>query len=516
MQVEDFLERSASRFPEKTALVCEGRRLSYRWVEESSSRLAHGLIGAGCERGDRVAVCLDNSVDAVLAAFAVVKAGAVLVLVNPVVKGEKLAYLLNDSGAKILVTSGRTIGNFRPWLAKAGALETVVASGEDASVRNGRHRVVGLSKLLADREESVRPPPKRCIDLDVAAIIYTSGTTGRPKGVVLSHFNMVAAATSVVEYLRNTADDVILNVLPLSFSYGLYQVLTAFMVGATVVLERSFAYPHAVLQRLMEERATGVAIVPTISAVLQQLDVSAYRFPALRYVTNAGAALPPQHLPRLQELFPQAQIYLMYGLTECKRVSYLPPDQVKIRPDSVGKAMPNVEAYVVDEKGMRLPAGEVGELVVRGSNVMRGYWNLPEESAKALRPGPDGERVLYTGDLFRMDGEGYLYFVGRKDDIIKTRGEKVSPAEVESALCRLEGVSMAAVVGVPDPILGTAVKAFLTLRPGVALTEKDVRRHCASCLEDFMVPKVLEFRETLPRTASGKIDKRELSAEGTR
>jgi acyl-CoA synthetase (AMP-forming)/AMP-acid ligase II len=207
----------------------------------------------------------------------------------------------------------------------------------------------------------------------------------------------------------------------------------------------------------------------------------------------------------------------MYGLTECKRVSYLPPDQLDIRPDSVGKAMPNVEAYVVGEDGRRLPAGEVGELVVRGSNVMRGYWNLPEETEKVLRPGPvPGERVLHTGDLFRMDQEGYLYFVARRDDMIKSRGEKVSPTEVENVLYRLEGVSMAAVVGIPDPILGAAVKAVLTLKPGVALTENDVLRHCAKYLEDFMVPKVLEFRETMPRTAAGKIDKRELTVRENR
>ena len=512
MQVEVFLERSAARFPDKTALVCEERRLNYRWIEEQSNRIANGLIGLSVDRGDRVAVCLDNTVDAVLSIFAVLKAGAVLVLASPVIKSEKLAYLLNDSGARVLVANAASVKNLRSCPMNTPALQTIVVSGGNASAQSGPHRVTTLDHLLAEHGESVQPPPKRCIDVDIAALIYTSGTTGRPKGVIVSHLNMVAAATSVTEYLRNTADDIILNVLPVAFSYGLYQILMAFKVGATIVLERSFAYPHATLQRLMEERATGFAIVPTISAVLLQLDLSAYRFPALRYLTNAGAALPLEHVPRLRKLFPHTQLFLMYGLTECKRVSYLPPDQLDFRPDSVGKAMPNVEAYVVGEDGRRLPAGEVGELVVRGSNVMRGYWNLPEETEQVLRPGPvPGERVLHTGDLFRTDQEGYLYFVGRRDDIIKSRGEKVSPTEVENVLYRLEGVSMAAVVGIPDPILGAAIKAVLTLKPGVALTENDVLRHCARYLEDFMVPKVLEFRETMPKTAAGKIDKRELT-----
>jgi acyl-CoA synthetase (AMP-forming)/AMP-acid ligase II len=210
-------------------------------------------------------------------------------------------------------------------------------------------------------------------------------------------------------------------------------------------------------------------------------------------------------------LFPHTELFLMYGLTECKRVCFLAPDQVDRRPTSVGKAMPNVEAYIVDEAGNRLPPGQTGELVVRGSNVMRGYWNLPEETDKALRPGPlPGERVLHTGDLFRMDAEGYLYFVGRRDDMIKSRGEKVSPAEIENVLHRLKGVSMAAVGGVPDPIQGVVIKAFIVTNPGVALTEKEVLRHCSKHLEDYMIPRIVEFRDSFPRTESGKVDKLQL------
>ncbi|HEX5000515.1 MAG TPA: AMP-binding protein [Terriglobia bacterium] len=511
MQVEAFLESSAARLPDRVALVCEERRLTYQRLEEDSNRLAHALTRLGVARGDRVGMCLDNGTDAVITIFAVLKAGAVLAPLSPAIKPEKLAYIIRDSGLRVLVTKSAVTAALESHDSGAPELKNVVVAGPAHDAQSGRYPVIPLDGLLNEFDGHVTPPAKRSIDMDLAALLYTSGTTGRPKGVMLSHFNMVAAATSVIEYLRNDSRDVILNVLPLSFSYGLYQALTAVRVGATFVLERSFAYPHTVIERLVAENVTGFAIVPTIASMLLQLDLTAYSFPALRYLTNAGAGLPMSQVQRLRTLFPGVDLFLMYGLTECKRVSYLPPDEVTSRPGSVGKPMPNVEAYVVDEHGYTLPANEVGELVVRGSNVMRGYWNLPDETARTLREGPlPGERVLHTGDLFRIDEEGYLYFVGRRDDMIKSRGEKVSPSEVENVLYQLEGVSMAAVVGVPDYDRGMAVKAFIVPAEGVNLNEKDVLRHCAARLEAFMIPKEVEFRQSLPRNASGKIDKREL------
>jgi acyl-CoA synthetase (AMP-forming)/AMP-acid ligase II len=276
-------------------------------------------------------------------------------------------------------------------------------------------------------------------------------------------------------------------------------------------LERSFAYPYAVVERLVREKVTGFPIVPTISAVLLQLNLEQHDFSRLRYITNTAAALPPHHIQQLRQLFPHVKLYSMYGLTECKRVSYLPPDQLDVRPTSVGRGMPNEEVYIVDEAGCRVGPGVVGELVVRGSHVMKGYWELPEATAQVLKPGPlPGEHVLYTGDFFKMDHDGYLYFVGRKDDIIKSRGEKVSPKEIEDVLYSLDGVAEAAVVGVPDPVLGQAIKAVITVRAGAHLTEQDLLRHCAQHLEDFMMPKFVEFRDSLPKTSSGKISKREL------
>jgi acyl-CoA synthetase (AMP-forming)/AMP-acid ligase II len=363
------------------------------------------------------------------------------------------------------------------------------------------------------------PSPFGGIDIDLAALIYTSGSTGKPKGVMLTHLNIFSAATSITTYLENTSEDIIINVLPLSFDYGLYQVLMAFKVGATLVLERAFAYSHALIETILREKVTGLPIVPTISSILLGMDLRKYGFPHLRYITNTAAALPVEHIRRLHSSLPHVKLYSMYGLTECKRVSYLPPDQIEVRPGSIGRGMPNEEVYLVDESGRRLPPGSTGELVVRGANVMKGYWELPEETAKVLRPGPyPWESVLYSGDLFRSDEEGYLYFLGRKDDIIKTRGEKVSPKEVEDVLYAIEAVADAAAIGVPDPVLGQAIRAVITVRPGMTLDEREVLRHCARHLEDFMVPKQVEFRTCMPKTSSGKVAKRELAevADGRR
>ena len=266
------------------------------------------------------------------------------------------------------------------------------------------------------------------------------------------------------------------------------------------------------IEALIRENVTGLPIVPTISAVLLQMDLSKFEFPNLRYITSTAAALPLNHISRLRTLFPNVKLFSMYGLTECKRVSYLPPDQIDIRPGSVGRGMPNEEVYLIDDRGARLGPGEVGELVVRGSNVMRGYWNLPEETSKMLKSGPlPGELVLHTGDLFRTDAEGYLYFVGRTDDIVKCRGEKVSPREIEDALFAMPEVVEAAVIGVPDPIQGDAIVAFAVLRPGVEVTPRDLLRHCSENLEEYLVPQRVIIVPTLPKSNNGKIDKHELA-----
>jgi len=512
LQLEEFLEASARVAGGKIALISGERRLTYGEIDRRCNRLAHSLAAAGLGRGDRVMIYLENSVEAVLAVFATLKAGAVFVMINPTTKAERFTYILNHCRAAAVVTDAAKFESVRQCL-DGSSVKAVFLADAGGGRPNG-HRVLSFEDVLADETLSSEPPPKRSIDIDLATLVYTSGSTGRPKGVMITHLNAIAAAHSIIGYLENTSHDVVLNVLPLSFGYGLYQVFMMFRVGGTVVLERSFTYPAAILDRIVRERATGFPMIPTISALLLQMDLTKWDFSHLRYITNAGAAMPLEHIAKLRKLMPHVKIYSMYGQTECTRVTYLPPDQIDARPGSVGRGMPNQEHYIVDDSGNRVGPGVVGELVVRGAHVMKGYWEMPQATDKALRPGPlPGERVLHTGDLFKSDEEGYLYFVARKDDIIKTRGEKVSPREVEDVLYALPGVAQAAVIGVPDKILGSAVKAVIVPRGGAQLTEREVLRHCAAHLDDYMVPKFVEFRDEMPTTASGKVAKLALSEQ---
>ncbi len=507
MLLSRFLEHSAAVYPDKTALITSSGRYSYREIEEMANMVANALIGEGLERGDRIALFMENSLEAVVCIFGILKAGCIFLPVNPTIKAEKLAYILNNCQASAIMSAVEMVRVIATACKSTPSISRIFLSGKDIPLGLIEKKTFQLDSILLDGNR--KQPEPRVIDVDLAAIIYTSGSSGFPKGVMMAHFNMVSAASSITTYLENTAGDIILNVLPLSFDYGLYQVIMGFKSGATVILENSYMYPYRIIQTILKEKVTGFPIVPTISAILLQMeDIKTHDFSCLRYISNTAAALPVSHIQKLREFFPGTRIYSMYGLTECKRVSYLPPDQLGIRPSSVGKGMPNTEAYIVDENGNRVGPDVTGELVVRGSNVMRGYWGLPEVTARRLKPGPlPGEKVLYTGDLFRMDEEGYLYFVARKDDIIKSRGEKVSPREVENILYEIDGVAEAAVIGVNDEILGEAVKAVIVLKDGIKLTGKEIIRFCAMHLEDFMVPKVVEFRKELPKTDTGKISR---------
>jgi Acyl-CoA synthetases (AMP-forming)/AMP-acid ligases II len=315
---------------------------------------------------------------------------------------------------------------------------------------------------------------------------------------MLSHANVDAACQSIIGYLENTSEDVVLSVLPLSFGYGITQMVTMASVGGTLVLEKSFAFPRKILDRLAEEKATGFPLVPAMAALIAGMkDLPVNVLPSLRYVTSAAAALPPALSGRLRQLLPDTKIVVMYGQTECLRVSFLDSAHLAGRPASVGKAIPGTRAFVVGEEGQPSGPGEIGELVVEGPHVMAGYWGDEAASLRCLETTETGRR-LRTGDLFRTDAEGFLYFVSRKDDIIKTRGEKVSPQEVERVLYALAGIREAAVTGVEDPIFGQVVRAHVALEPGCTLSERDILRHCASQLEDYMVPKTVEFRERCP------------------
>jgi len=447
----------------------------------------------------------------------VLRAGGVFVPINPLIKGDKLAFILRDCSARVLITSARLMKGMEKQLAGSPDLCHIVLVDRDASaeattqLQGADQRLRSLSEVVAPAGDTALASPN--IDLDLASLIYTSGSTGVPKGVMLTHLNMVTAVSSLTTYLRSERSDVVLSPLPLSFDYGLYQVLMATAMGSCVVLEKSFLYPYRYVQLIATERVTGLPLVPTISAILLNLkDLDSHDFSSVTFITNTAQALPVHHIRRLRATMPNARIYSMYGLTECKRVAYLPPELIDKKPTSVGIAIPNTEVWIEDDDG-RLVTGpsQTGELIVRGAHVMTGYWNRPDETAQRLRPGRTPyERELKTGDLFRYDEEGHLYFISRRDDLIKTGGERVAPREIENVLYELDAVKEAAVVAVPDEILGNAIKAVVSLHSGKSLSEVELIRHCQERLERFMVPKHVAFMPDLPKTASGKISKREL------
>lgn len=468
-----------------TAIVCGEDRVDYAELGARIAALAARLQERGVRPGQRIVVFCEAGIDFAVAVHAVLACGAVFVPVGVQSKAGRLEFIAHDVQAAALVTQEP----LRPVWAGLAATLPVLDAGSG-------HRAGAL------------PWPRDAVTAnDLAAILYTSGSTGRPKGVMLTHANMTSAATMVQAWLGYRDDDVIGLALPPTFSYGLYNLLMGLALGATVLIERSSALPLKLAARLASERATVLPGVPMMfGALLGALEGGRFDGRALRLLTNAAAALPEPHLRRLRRALPQAQLLSMYGMTECMRISYLPADEADARAGSVGRGMPGQTHWLVDEHGRRVAGAGIGELVMRGPHVMQGYWNRPDETAQRLRiDAADGLPALHTGDLFRADEQGYLYFVARTDDIIKTRGEKVAPREVEDALCAMPGVAGAAVIGVPDETFGEAIKAFVMPAPGATLAERAVILHCRALLESHMVPQAVEFVTELPQTDSGKV-----------
>jgi long-chain acyl-CoA synthetase len=500
--LHESFEQTAQRLPGKIALVEGDRRVTYGELLQRCRALAQALRDDGVVPGDRVVLLLENCIEYAVAVHAVLMAGAVFVPLHPMAKSEKITFIASDTRATALLTHALLAPEWATAIVRSPHLVSCrVVGALGGSVTDSRLRAWPEGDSAAGVSETPR------IDQDLAALIYTSGTTGTPKGVMLTHLNMTSAWNSVQSYLGLREDDITGLALPPAFSYGLYNLLMGLGLGATVILERLATFPLKMAGTLERERVTVFPGVPTLFAALLGVPgLSKFDLGSIRIFTNAAAALPHVHLMQLRQTFPNAQLFSMYGLTECKRVSYLPPEQIETRPGSVGRGMPNQEHWLIDEEGRRLPNGSTGELVVRGSHVMLGYWDRPVETNERLKPGPiAGERVLHTGDLFRTDNEGYLYFLARKDDIIKSRGEKVAPREIENVIHQLDDVTGCAVIGIDDDALGQAVKAYVTLHHGSRLTERDIIRHCLAHLENYMAPKFVEIVEELPRTESGKV-----------
>lgn len=509
--LQDSLQRTAQAAPGKTAIVSGHDRIGYGELWLRCVQMANALKLRGVTRGERVAIYLDNTWQCAVSVYGTVLADAAFVLINPQTKSDKLAYILKDSGARALVVEPSLLHLVWPALAQLETLPYLLVAGPISTLPAD---VAGESLQAAWASAGDTLPDTEGIALDLASLIYTSGSTGEPKGVMHSHQSMRFALESLVEYLNMDSDDRIICVLPLAFDYGLYQLLMAVHTGATLVLERSFAYPAQIFKLMEREQITVFPGVPTVYAKMLSSDEKfPLRFPHVRKVTNTAAALPANFNRRLQAIFPNADLYRMYGLTECKRVCYLDPALIDQKPESVGKAIPGTETLLLDDNGQPVAAGQPGKLYVRGPHVMLGYWQQPQKTAKMLRPGPTpGERMLCTQDVFTADEDGCLYFVGRSDNIIKSRGEKVSPVEVEAVLYRLPGVRDAAVLGVPDPILGQAIVAIVSLNEGCLLDINQIRKLCAGQLENHMVPSHILLLPDMPKCANGKIDHKALAA----
>jgi acyl-CoA ligase (AMP-forming) (exosortase A-associated) len=512
-----LIEATAGRAARMPALSFRDQRLDYGTLWQQVEQAAFGFAAIGLARGERLAIYLDKRIETVVAIFAAAAAGGVFVPVNPLLKPRQVGYILRDCNVRMLVTSRQRLADLAEEVAKCGDLGRIVlVDGSESDQAVGGKPVIAWSNAVATRGAQ---KPARVIDTDMAAILYTSGSTGNPKGVVLSHRNMVAGALSVSEYLENTSDDRILSVLPLSFDAGLSQLTTAFAVGARVAL-LNYLLPRDVLRACGEERITGLTCVPPLWIQLAQLDWPAEAANNLRYFANTGGHMPRATLDRLRAAVPKAKPYLMYGLTEAFRSTYLDPSEVDRRPDSIGKAIPNAEILVVRPNGELCDADEPGELVHRGALVSLGYWNDPERTAERFRPAPGRpsaivlpEIAVWSGDVVRRDAEGFLYFVGRRDEMIKTSGYRISPTEVEDVIYATGLVGEAVALGIPHPTLGQGIVLVATPPASHSLDSESLLKECRRQMPLYMVPLMIAERSSLPRNPNGKIDRKALSLE---
>jgi acyl-CoA ligase (AMP-forming) (exosortase A-associated) len=509
--IHHMLRTSAQRLPDKEAMVHGKERLTYKELARRVSGLARGLREAGTKRCDRIGIYLEASVPQVISIFGISESGGAYVPINAQLFPEQVGHIAKDCGMKGLITTSAKLAALEATIKEIPSLEflVVVEDGTAPSFSIPAHSYEKFCALEPDtkfREES--------ISKDLGAILYTSGSTGKPKGVMLSHANVMAGASIVSNYLRITEKERILAVLPFSFDAGMNQLTTAIQQGGTIVLI-NFTFAREIVQTLLKERITGLAGVPTLWSLLAQPNSTLQKQPMtdLRYITNTGGAMPQAVLAVLRQALPTTKIFLMYGLTEAFRSTYLPPEELDKRPTSMGKAITDCEIIVVNDQGQLCKPGEIGELVHRGPTVSMGYWGRPDDTNRVLRPNPllppelgDCERVCYSGDLVKKDEDGFLYFVGRRDTMIKSSGYRISPTEVEEALFSSGKLRGVAVIGIPDETLGQTIKAFVVARDGEALDTGVLIEHCGTRLPRYMLPKTIEILTEMPKTSSGKVD----------
>jgi acyl-CoA ligase (AMP-forming) (exosortase A-associated) len=519
--IHHLLEHRAKSHPESPALTYKKITNSYAELWDQARNVAGGLFHLGLVREQRVAVFLEKRIETVAAIFGTSAAGGAFVPVNPLLRPQQVAHIMNDCDVRVLVTSAERLALLREELKGCAALDhvVIVGAGEVAEAQPAVYAVHPWAEFCNRPERAV--PTVAPIDLDIAAILYTSGSTGRPKGVVLSHRNLIVGAESVSQYLGNTSDDVILSALPLSFDAGFSQLTTAFSVGAHVVL-MNYLLPGDVVRLCARHKVTGLTCVPPL-----WIQIANQKWPdearaSIRYFANTGGRMPKSMLDKLRGHFPAAKPFLMYGLTESFRSTYLDPAEVDRRPDSIGKAIPNAEILVVRPDGSRCDPGEEGELVHRGALVALGYWNDAERTAERFRPvsGRDQpwrnpELSVWSGDAVVADEEGFLYFVGRKDEMIKTSGYRVSPTEIEEAAYATGLVRDAVALGAEDPRLGQRIVLIVSAPDGDGIDTAELTAAMKRALPLYMVPAQVVVQSEIPRSPNGKFDRKRLHEELT-
>jgi len=502
--VHQILENAAALCPEKEAVVHGKERRSYRYIEEEANRLANFLRGAGLEQGERVGILMQNSVDFICAYMGISKSGGVSVPINTAASARGLEYILEDAGVRFLLCQE----GMKAAVPEAPGGDRFCFSYEDRPLRAepaGRGRADARARSLREilLGESCEPPGLSFSDQDLACLLYTSGSTGNPKGVMLTHSNIVENTKSIVEYLGLDRDDKVMVVLPFYYCYGASLLHTHFWVGGTLVLENQFLFPNRVLEKMRDEKVTGFAGVPsTFAILLRRSNIRAFAFDHLRYVTQAGGAMAPSLIRELKDTLAKTRVFVMYGQTEATaRLSYLPPECLETKLGSIGRGIPNVELKVMSERGDRVRPGEVGEIVARGPNVMKGYWNSPEATREVL----DGGGELRTGDLARVDEDGFIYIVDRKKDMIKSGAHRVSAREIEDVMLEDPSVLECAVIGVEDEMLGESIKAFVVPAGRDGLDEERIIRFCKERLPPYKVPRYVEVIRELPKSEAGKV-----------
>lgn len=507
MLVHNFLENSAQHYPEKDAVWYKNEWMNFSRIESYANCVANYLIKIGIKRGDRVALLYENSHDYVVNYYAILKAGAVTVSLNNDTNAEALSYLLNDCGAKAIITNKRFSRYLIPALRSTPYLKNVIIDQDDLTM----YKEIGHCDQVTLKEvydsEKTGKPERKIIDIDLASIVYTSGSTGKPKGVTLSHLNIVTNTRSIVEYLKIVANDRIMVVLPFYYIYGKSLLNTHFFQGGSVVIDNRFAFPNVILETMQKTHATGFSGVPsTFMILLNKSTLKEHTFKSLRYITQAGGAMAPQVQKEVAKTFAPARLFIMYGATEASaRLTYLDPDWLEKKWGSIGKGIPNVDVFIGDEDGKEKSQGETGEILARGANLMQGYWNDPAETATAIKNG-----CYYTGDLGRMDEDGFLFVVGRKKDMIKVGGERISAKEIEEKILEINEVHEVAIIGVDDPTLGEAIKAYIVPRDLKKTDLDGIKKQLLRKLPPIKQPKYWEIINKLPKNESGKILKTKL------